>query len=127
MPPFRVLATALLILAASTVCPVAATKFIPGCTLPFKPIQVKQPIDSACGMEGKFTKPADDTPEHRAQNRVKNNFCASGEPLDLTFTDFEKLQKAAENAHVAFGSRNNLPSDRTALIDLMDDGAGGKV
>ena len=109
--------------------PVAAANFNPGCTLPFKPIQVKHPTidDGTCGLEGTFKKAAEDTPEHRAQNRAKNNFCASGDPLTLTFNDFEKLQTAAENAHVTFGARDTLPTDRSVLVNLMDDGAGGKV
>src|SRR5262249_49221122 len=44
-------------------------------------------VDNLCGLPG-LTE-ADPNPEpHRAQNRAKNNFCASGTPIDLSRDDF---------------------------------------
>jgi hypothetical protein len=55
----------------------------------------------------------------QAQNRAKNNLCATGNPVNLTFQHFIRLQKAAEDAEVPFGSHNNVPEDRTVLKNLI--------
>lgn len=86
----------------------------PGCTLPFDSIKEAHSIDNTCGPEGK-TQDA----SNQAQNRAKNNFCATGDPVRVTFSTFLSLQQAAEDQHIPFGSGLNLPPDRTVLKDLV--------
>lgn len=100
-----------------------AAQFATGCgPLPFKAIAKGRAIDKTCGRDGVF-----DTPEHRAQNRAKNNFCATGAPLTVSFAQFVDLQGAAETSGVVFGARNRLPQDRSVLANLLDDGLGGQL
>ncbi len=86
-----------------------------GRALPFAAIQQKHPIDQSCGIEGKATSP----PNSKTQNRVKNNFCASGTPE--TFTP-QMLIDLQQNTAVPAGYQKE-PSDRTALDQLGE----GKV
>jgi hypothetical protein len=111
------------VLLASLAAPAYAEPFATGCgPLPFKPIAKPHAIDKSCGREG-----IADTPAHRAQNRAKNNFCASGAPLTLNLSQFADLQSAAETAGIVFGARDRLPPDRSALTGLIDDGFGGQL
>jgi len=93
----------------------------PGCTLPFDSIKESHPIDGTCGPEGK-TQDA----SNQAQNRAKNNFCATGDPIRVTFSTFLRLQQAAQDQNIPFGSGLNLPPDRTVLKDLATVG-GTKI
>lgn len=100
-----------------------AAPFGTGCgPIPFKAIAKAHAIDQICGRDG-----VADTPEHRAQNRAKNNFCAAGEPQSISLTQFVDLQGATEAAGVVFGARNRLPPDRSVLVDLVDDGLGARL
>jgi hypothetical protein len=57
-----------------------AQSFQPGCNLPFDDIKGEDlKIDESCGIEG-----AGGSNEKIAENRAKNNFCASGQPASLT-------------------------------------------
>jgi hypothetical protein len=59
---------------------VQAESFQPACTLSFDAIKGEDlKIDQQCGIEG-----AGDTDEKRAENRAKNNFCASGPGSSLS-------------------------------------------
>jgi hypothetical protein len=98
-------------------------KFDPGCPLPFAAIAVARPIDSGCGIEGKA---ASDDANH-AQNRAKNNFCATGDPVALTQDDFVKLQAAVDDAGIPYGSPKKLPADRKVFHDLYTTSGGAKV
>jgi hypothetical protein len=54
-----------------------------GDPLPFAAIEVSQPIDKSCGLEGRPSA----TYNSHLQNKVKNNFCASatgGQPEHFT-------------------------------------------
>jgi len=103
-------------------CLVAAQEFVPSCPLPFDSIKEAHPIDSSCGPNGVATAEA-----HRAQNRIKNNFCATGSPVRVTFNTFVRLQSAAEQKHVSFGSSNSLPSDRLLLAGIYTTSSGVKL
>src|SRR5581483_5850947 len=92
--------------------------FQPSCTLPFESIREDHPIDSAC-------KPGGSAAQH-AQNRAKNNFCASGNPTRITFDDLVKLQQAAKAKGIPFGG-TNLPEDREVLKDLTTNASGTKI
>lgn len=83
------------------------------CTLPFNAIQQHHPVDDACGPDGNG-KP--NSPQ-ALQNDAKNNFCADGNPINVTFEVLRGLQQQAEN-RVTFGSDKSLPEDRSPLRGL---------
>lgn len=82
----------------------------PKCSLPFAKIAAKQPVDAKCGMSG------DATGALGQQDLAKNNFCASGKTVTLTFADYAPLQAAAEKI---LGPHYSPPADRTKLRDLV--------
>lgn len=64
--------------------PVAADdKFVPPCSLPYQAIAKKQGVDETCPPEGKTT-----SDKHKSQNRAKNNLCAAGTPVTITYQTF---------------------------------------
>jgi hypothetical protein len=84
-----------------------------GSTLPFASIQVAHPIDQSCGVEGAPSAPANS----HLQNKVKNNFCAtgaSGQPEVITPQTLVDLQ-AKTTIPTGQGKE---PSDRTPLLQL---------
>ena len=70
------------------------TTFKPPCKLPFASLSTKEAIDSKCGMSGN----PKNTPALAAQDTAKNNFCATGTPVVLTFDVYPAMQTAAETA-----------------------------
>lgn len=98
---------------------VQAEGFSPGCEVPFAEIAEKRSVDENCGVEGSGTAPA-----KIAESRQKNFFCATGKPRTVTFTTFERLQRAAEENGISFGSANKLPQDRVPLKDIISLGSG---
>lgn len=100
----------------------AAQAFNPGCQVPFEDIKETHPIDASCGLEG-----VGNTDAQLAQNRAKNNFCAPGSPTRVTYSTFLKLQRAAEQQDIPFGSGNSLPEDRAVLRDLYTTSTGVKL
>jgi hypothetical protein len=98
------------LIAAALFAATASSTFTPPCKLPFA--GTKQPIDATCGMDGDAAvKPALD-----AQDRVKNNFCAAGTPVVLTFDVYPALQAAADKA--LGGPGYKPPLDRSGLRNL---------
>jgi hypothetical protein len=100
--------------------------FVAGCALPFADIAGHHAIDHGCTIAGELT--AD--PANQLQNRAKNNFCATGAPVTVTWTTFKGLQTAtnALPAPFTFGSHDTLPDDRgpirsTALYTTSDGDA----
>jgi hypothetical protein len=94
--------------------PVSGTGHMPiACTLPFKAIEQNHPIDDSCGPDGngKANSP------QAAQNDAKNNFCASGAPIDVDFDVLHQLEEVAEK-RVTFGGDNSLPENRTPLRSI---------
>jgi len=100
----------------------AEEAFVPGCTLPWSAIAPKHDANSACPPEGK----ADKEP-HQAQNRAKNNVCATAKPLTVTYDTFKALQKKAEDDEIPFGSSNSLPGDRESLRDIYKMPSGKRI
>src|SRR5215510_9646923 len=98
--------------------------FEPGCaTLPFEDIKGQNlTIDSQCGIDGT----AEASSANAIQNEVKNNFCAHGTPVTLTFGDFDRLQAAAKRKKIEFG-KAGLPSSRKALRNILTLNDGTKV
>ncbi len=86
---------------------------VQACTLPFNPIAQHHPVDDSCGPDGKG---APNSPQ-AMQNDAKNNFCASGAPVDVDFDVLHQLQQVA-NTRVTFGSDASLPHDRTPLRSI---------
>jgi hypothetical protein len=78
--------------------------FVPGCPLPapLAGIAEPQPIDKTCSIRG-FSKVV----EKVAESRAKNNFCAPGPPVDISYDAFKELQKAVEDAHVHLDDREH--------------------
>src|SRR6266545_3473226 len=62
--------------------------FNPCCTAPFSGAQ-SHDIDAHCPNEGCAKNDND-----KAQNKVKNNLCASGTPIQISETSIHKLQAA---------------------------------
>ena len=91
----------------------AADTFTPPCELPFAAIAKPQSIDQTCGISGLSTA----KPALIAQDTVKNNFCAKGEPVVLTFDVYPALQAAGEKA--LGGPHYVPPLDRTPLQKLF--------
>ncbi len=56
------------------------------------------------------------TPPTTAQ---KNNFCATGTPIAVTYETFQAFQRAVEQKDIPFGSSNRLPPDRSVLRDII--------
>jgi hypothetical protein len=83
----------------------------------------RHPIDDSCGASGSS---GSDGPQ-ALQNTAKNDFCAASDPVVLSFTDFDRLQSAAEAAHVTFGSDAQLPKNRAALAALLSVKGTGSV
>lgn len=92
------------------------------CTLPFDAIKQSHAIDSSCGTSGNST-----SGPQAAQNEAKNNFCAAGTPVNLTFANFAQLQQAAKNAGITFGGNAQLPQDRSLLHNLVSLPSQGAV
>jgi hypothetical protein len=101
---------------------IAAAAVGSACTLPFDAIKQEHEIDSSCDAAGSSTSDA-----QAAQNEAKNNFCATGIPVNLNFDNFTRLQQAAENAGVSFGSDSHLPDDRTPLQNILQVPNQGRV
>jgi hypothetical protein len=110
---------------ASGVSAQTGKPFEPGCdTLPFESIKSQDlTIDSQCGIDGT----AKTSTPSALQNELKNNFCAQGSPVELTFADFGRLQGRASSRRIRFGSSRSLPADRSKLKDILTLKDGTKV
>ena len=97
-----------------------------GCNLPFDG-GVKHDIDDHCPNEG-CTKSAPD----KAQNTIKNFLCATGTPVQISFTSIDKLQQAVDlmvkNGQFSYGTHGPpQPGDRQKLHNLSTVDASGKT
>lgn len=106
----------LLLIGAGIAAPVRSQDaFNPPCEIPYRHIATAGlDIDATCGPDG-----AAANDDHKAQNRAKNNLCAQGQPVPLTFAAFKALQKAVKDKGIRFGSSNSLPEDRAELEDIV--------
>ena len=107
-------------------CPRAskAQEFSPGCPLPFGNLAEHHPIDDSCAqMRGDVPDPpaGPNDSAHALQNTVKNNLCATGVPISVTFFTFKQLQKKLDQkvpAAVTW-TREHLPGNRGIGSDAM--------
>src|SRR6266498_1443625 len=90
--------------------------FNPGCTAPFSGAQ-SHDIDAHCPNEGCAKNDND-----KAQNKVKNNLCASGTPIQISETSIDKLQAAidqlVQQGNFSYGDKAPQPADRAKLQGL---------
>jgi hypothetical protein len=120
------LVRACLMVSFAVVRPVAAAAqdgapFDAGCTPLFTPEQ--HPIDNDCAIEGAGTGLA-----KRLESRTKNNFCASGGPVRLTFLSFDKLHEATKKEGFALGDgREGVRGDVHTTSDGNSVGEGDVV
>lgn len=101
-------------------------RFEPGCPLPYEAIKQAQPIDDACTVAGESEEYAPSSQAQRRANEAKNQLCAPGPPVLLTFKDFEHLQGRAEDEGIPFGPFKH-PKDRSALRNLYSTSANGEA
>lgn len=108
-------------------------KFQLDCTLPELTTDAL-PIDKRCGKAGN-SGPATNSGK---QNVIKNRFCLPGSPntpVNIDFDTIDSLQEAAQQKHIPFGriklangdSVENLPPDRSLLVDLIAGNNGHKL
>jgi hypothetical protein len=87
-----------------------------GCDLPWSGGESHE-IDEHCPNEGCATRDQD-----KAQNGIKNNLCATGTPVQISFTSLDKLQRAVDRkvqqGQLTYGSSPPLPADRAKLKGL---------
>ena len=99
----------------ATCTPTIDQPFVVGCTLPFT--GPSHDIDQHCPNEGCAKREND-----KAQNRIKNNFCAAGPAIQINATSIDKLQAAVDQLvqqHTfAYGQSAPQPADRAKLHDL---------
>lgn len=78
----------------------AGQGFDPGCTLPFDSIKQKHPIiDDSCSLDGSKRDGGNLSAGKLAENHVKNNFCASSPPVDISYDDLIKMETARKDVH----------------------------
>lgn len=91
-------------------------------------------IDKVCGNTGNSKAGSNSA----KQNEIKNRFCLPGAPttpVEIDFDTFDTLQKVAQQKHIHFGritladgsSMEDLPPDRSVLIDLITNTQGQKL
>jgi uncharacterized protein YgiM (DUF1202 family) len=77
--------------------PTGGQAFDPGCALPFDSIKQKHPIDDTCDMDGLSSNGGRPTEQKVAENHVKNDFCKTGAPVDISYQDLLQLEKDRQN------------------------------
>jgi hypothetical protein len=100
--------------------------FVPGCpTLPFEAIKMEHPIDTKCPLGGSAASEGASEAAHAAENEAKNNFCATGAAVPVTYNAFVGLQTAVNNMpDLPWGEGDRLPPDRSKLHDLKIKDSG---
>ena len=95
---------------------IAQTPFKPGCTLPFENIKVIHTIDKTCPIQGK--KITQNAEANLNQNKIKNNFCASGDAKQVKVVDLVAKHQQVMAEEINFGGANRVPLDRKPLEKL---------
>jgi hypothetical protein len=99
----------------ATCAPPIDQPFVVGCTLPFT--GQSHDIDQHCPNEGCAKRPND-----KAQNKIKNNFCAAGPAIQISATSIDKLQAAVDQlvqqGTFKYGQSAPDPADRAKLHNL---------
>ena len=84
-------------------------------------------IDHSCTIDGDLA--ADQA--NQLQDHTKNNFCATGTPVNITQVTFQGLQTATDAlpSPFTYGSHDTLPTDRTPIrsADLYTTSDGDDV
>lgn len=100
--------------------PPTAVLFKPPCKFPFDSIKsTGLAVDAKCTLDGNG---GDDTAKV-LENHAKNNFCATGEPVPITYDDLKNLQAFAD----ANGLKRGLKTSRDSLINIFDSAGGDKI
>ena len=99
-------------------------QFNVGCTLPFSGGQ-SHDIDQRCPNEGCAKRDTD-----IAQNRVKNNLCSTGTPVQISLTSIDKLQvavdKLVQQGQLTYGKTGPpKPADRAKLQGISTVDSSG--
>lgn len=84
--------------------------FNPACDLPFDQDAVRHDFDEVCGIDGTGANAA-----KVLQNHAKNNFCATGDPVLVTFASFKKLEALVEDPVKGLGPHFTVPTTREKL------------
>jgi hypothetical protein len=101
-------------------------KYEVGCDLPF-PDGESHNIDDNCPNEGCAKRDSD-----KAQNKIKNNLCATGTPVQIGFISIDKLQRVVDRkvkqGKLTYGSTGPpQPSAREELKDLATTDLSGNA
>jgi hypothetical protein len=107
---------------SNTASSIAATpeKFRPACKLPFDDIKTEDlEIDKICSIDGN----AGDDVGKRLESNAKNNFCATGKAIPITYSTLKQLQAASDDI---MGLKSKLKDSRDVLTDILKT-TGGKV
>ena len=91
----------------------------PGCDLPFAAIKsAGLAVDTSCTVDGN----AGTNKAKQLESNAKNNFCATGSPIPITYTTLTKLESASTD-----DIRKGLKTDRSALEKLGTAPNGKRV
>lgn len=116
-----VLAVVMLVASRATSSAVqGSTAFEPGCALPYNAIKTTGlAIDAQC-PKGGHSSLVNGSQGHILQNLAKNNFCATGDPVPVSYNAFVSLQTAVNDMgdSLNWGSGQKIPTDRSALQNL---------
>jgi len=94
---------------------------------PFGAASVPHGVDNTCSMIGDAAGDGD-----KAQNRLKNNLCATGTAREITIEDLTALQKAVDATGVDYGSVHGThphkgpPADRSTLFTKLPSGSANE-
>ena len=108
---------------ASRCTPAVDQPFSPGCSLPF-PGGQSHDIDQHCPNDGCAKRDSD-----KAQNRIKNNYCAAAPAVQISVASVDKLQAAVDllvqQGNFSYGQAPPEPADRAKLHDLSTQDVNG--
>jgi uncharacterized protein YgiM (DUF1202 family) len=94
--------------------------FDPGCTLPFDSIKKKHPIiDDSCSIDGSKQGGGKLSKGKLAENHLKNNFCLTGTPIDISYEDLSQLQLKTEQENVSEAELNGEQARSEKLGHLV--------
>jgi hypothetical protein len=99
--------------------PPQLTDPIPTSCNPFGSLGSSRPVDQSCGLQGA----TDSENGQKAQNRVKNNLCASqnADPTTITRYTFDQLQQRTPSKQsLPWGSRTAIPMSDAARMPLQN-------
>ena len=119
---------ALVIVFLLTPCVASADpyRFNPGCPLPYEAITHAHPIDQVCNRAGESQEYTPSSRAQRSADEAKNELCAAGPPVFLTFQDFQHLMGRVEDLGIEFGPGRHV-RDRTMLRTLYTKAVGGQT